>query len=179
MILNMDTRRIDLIAAGIIIFILVFVYFGFIKDSRARAAELKEKEAMLFVNLNAAGDMNLELERIAGEIDYIQKNLEAFERQLPEEKRMYDFLKEIDSMANENKLELKAISPGKLERKKLYSRVPVTISAISGFKTFYRFLFQLENIPRITRMESLQVKKLPGGNSCKIEMNLALFTGGV
>ncbi len=173
----MDTRKIDSIAAGIILFIFVFVYFAFIKESRTKVAVLKEEEAVLLENLNSAGDMNFQLDRIIDEIDYIQKNLEAFDRQLPEEKRMYDFLTEIDKLAKKNNIQLKDIRPGKLEKEALYSKIPVNISGTSGFKDFYRFLFQLENIPRITKMERLLINNVHEGYKCNIEMDLAIFVG--
>ena len=122
--------------------------------------------------------MTHELERIAEEIDYIQNNLEDFDRQLPEEKRIYDFLVEIDNLAKNNNVQLEGITPGKLIKGTLYSQVPVAISANSGFRDFYRFLFQLENMPRITMTEGLIVTSLPKGNRCSIEMDLAVFVGG-
>jgi Tfp pilus assembly protein PilO len=174
----MDNKKIDLLAAGIIIVLFVFAYFAFFKGGWANAADLKEKEKMLLESLDSAADTNLELDRIAEEIDFIQKNLENFDRQLPEEKRIYDFLVEIDKLAKDNSVNLKAIRPGRLEEGTLYSRVPINISGNSRFKDFYKFLFQLENIPRITMTEQLRVKSLPEGNRCDIEMDVSVFVGG-
>ena len=174
----MDTRKIDLLAAGIIIVLFVIGYFGFIKDGWAKLLDLQEQEAVLAEHVRSTVDMTHELERIAEEIDYIQNNLEDFDRQLPEEKRIYDFLVEIDNLAKINNVKLEGITPGKLIKGTLYSQVPVTISANSGFRDFYKFLFQLENMPRITMTEALRVTSLPKGNRCSIEMELAVFVGG-
>ncbi len=174
----MDTRKIDLLSACIIIFLLVIGYVAFLKDGWAKLAVLKEQEAVLSENLSSTGDMAIELERIAEEIDAIHQNLEDFDRQLPEEKRIYDFLVEIDNLAQKNSVQLEGITPGRLETGTLYSQVPVAISAHSEFRDFYRFLFQLENIPRITMTEGLRVTRLPEGNRCHIEMDLAVFVGG-
>ena len=173
----MDARKIDLLFTGIIIVLLIFGYFAFLKDGWAKLAVLKEQEAALSENVSSSGDMALELERIAQEIGLIQKNLEAFDRQLPEEKRIYDLLVEIDNLAQRNNVQLEGITPGKLEQGPLYSRVPIAISANSEFRDFYMFLFQLENIPRITMTEGLRVTSLPKENRCKIEMDLAVFVG--
>ena len=173
----MDARKIDLLSAGIIIVLLMVGYFAFLKDGWAKLAVLKEQEAVLSENVSSSGDMAPELERIAEEIDLIQKNLEAFDRQLPEEKRIYDFLVEIDNLAKNNSVNLEGITPGKLEKGTLYSRVPIAISANSGFNDFYSFLFQLEHIPRITMTKGLKVTSLSKGNRCKIEIDLAVFVG--
>lgn len=174
----MDTRTINLISAGIIIFLIMSGYFAFLKDGWAKLVVLKEQETVLSKNVRSTGDMALELDRIAEEIDDIQKNLEAFDRQLPEEKRIYDVLVEIDNLAQKNSVRLEGITPGKLEKGALYSRVPIAIVANSEFKDFYTFLFQLENIPRITMTDSLRVTNLSNENRCKIEMNLIVFVGG-
>lgn len=174
----MDTRKIDLLSAGILIILLLLAYFAFLKNGWAKLTDLKEQEAVLSENVSSQGDMAHKLERISHEIEDIQKNLEAFERQLPQEKRIYDFLVEIDNLAHRNRVQLEGITPGQLEQGRLYSRVPITISANSGFKDFYTFLYQLENIPRITMTESLRVTRLPNENRCKIQMDLAVFVGG-
>jgi len=173
----MDERNINYLSAGIIVFLLIISYFAFLKDGWAKLAVLKEQEAVLSENVTSSADMALELERIAEEIDDIQKNLEDFDRQLPEEKRIYDFLVEIDNLAQRNSVQLEGITPGKLEKGTLYSWVPIAISANSEFSDFYTFLFQLENIPRITMTEGLKVSSLPKENRCKIEMDLAVFVG--
>jgi Tfp pilus assembly protein PilO len=77
-----------------------------------------------------------------------------------------------------NSVKLEGITPGKLEKGTLYSRIPIAISANSEFKNFYSFLFQLENIPRITMTDSLSVTNQSKGNMCNIEMNLVVFVGG-
>ena len=174
----MDTKKLDLIAVCIIILIFAFTYFAFISESRAKIALLEETENMLMENVTASGDMTLELDRIKEEIDSIHKNLERFDRQLPKEKRIYDFLVEIDKLARDNSVTLESITPGTLQKGTLYSRVPIHISGNAGFKDFYRFLFRLENIPRITKIEGLQVKGLPEGNRTDIEIDLAVFVGG-
>ncbi len=175
---SLDIKKIDLIAAGIIILLILLAYFVFLKEGWAKVAVLKKNEIMLKEKVNSAGGISLELDRIKEEIDHIKRKLEKFERQLPEEKKIYDFLVNIDKLAKENNVTLKAVRPGKLEKGTLYSRVPISISGNAGFKDFYKFLFQLENIPRINMMESLRITGLPEGNRCDIEMDLAVFVSG-
>ena len=174
----MDNRRIDMIAAGIILMIFAVTYFAFIKESRAKVAALRETETMLQEHLNSSGDMSSAMDSIKQEIEAIHRNLEKFDQRLPKEKRIYEFLVEIDKLASNNRVELASISPGKLEKGTLYSQVPIRISGNAGFRDFYRFLYQLENIPRITKIEGLKVDNIPEGSGTHIEMNLAVFVSG-
>ncbi len=173
----MDIRRIDLLAAGIIIMILVLAFFALFKEDRAKAAVLEENKNVLLERLRSADDVTPQLDKIKIEINEIQKNLDEFDRQLPEEKRIHNFLIEIDRLAKNNRVALEEIRPGRIEKGTLYSRLPIKILGNSGFKDFYRFLFQLENIPRITMMENLRISKLPEEERCYIDMELSVFVG--
>ena len=173
----LDTKKIDFISIGIIVLLIVFWYLFFLKDGWAKLTVLKEQEAVLSENVSAQNEMTIEMERIGVEINDIQKNLELFDRQLPKEKRIYDFLVEIDNLAQQNKVQLEGITPGNMQKGALYWKLPISIKAISGFRDFYTFLYQLENIPRITMTEGLSVTRLSKENSCTIELNLAVFVG--
>jgi Tfp pilus assembly protein PilO len=173
----MDKKNIDLVAIVIIVILFVLAYFAIFKDGRDKVAVLKAEETRLTEALRSSGNMNLELDRIADEITHIQKNLEQFDRQLPDEKRIHGFLVEIDDLAIKNNVALKSVTPGKLKKKTLYSRLPISITGSADFRNFYRFLFQLENISRITMMDSLKITRLFEGSMCDIEINLAVFVG--
>jgi len=174
----MDIRKIDFLAAGIIVMIFALAFFTLFREGRAKAAALKEERNTLVENLSSTGDMNPEFDRITKEINDIQKNLSNFDGQLTGRERIYGFLEDIDSLARQNRLDLKDIKPGMIEKGDLYSRIPLNISGNSGFKDFYKFLFQLENILRIVRIEGLRVRRAPEGNTCDIEMALTVFISG-
>jgi len=171
----MDIRKINLTAIGIIVVIFLIVFFALFKDSRAKVVVLKANKTLLMEKLRSSGDMALKLDKIKEEITVIQDNLDDFDRQLPGEKRIHDFITEIDKMAKKKNMRLKSIRPGKIEKGALYSRVPINITGNSKFKDFYSFLYQLENIPRITVIDRLHVKGSPDDNRCDIEMDLAVF----
>ncbi len=174
----MDNRKIDLLAIGIIIVLISITYFTVIKGGMARAAVLKDEVKMHEQELSSVSEVSLELDRIEDDIKTMQKNLENFDRQLPDDKRIYEVLNDIDRLAKENSVDLQAVTPGKLEKGELYSRIPITISSNADIKSFYRFLHELESIPRITRTERLQIDSLPHEAKCEIEMDLAVFVGG-
>ncbi|MBI5740454.1 MAG: type 4a pilus biogenesis protein PilO [Nitrospirae bacterium] len=174
----MDIRKIDLLAAGIIVMIFALAFFVFFREGRAKTAALKEERNMLLENLSSAGDMKPEFDGITREINDIQKDLNNFEAQLTGRERIYGFLEDIDGLAGQNRLDLRDIRPGMIEKGELYSRIPINISGNSGFRDFYKFLFQLENIPRIVRIDSLRARRAPEGDTCDIDMALTVFISG-
>ncbi len=174
----MDIRKIDLVSLGIIIFLMVTAYLTLFKTDRTKIATLKEQEKRLTEKLDLAGDMSVAMDKISLEIEKIQRNLEAFNQQLPSQKRIHDFIRSIDKLADQNGVQLEAIDPGEMQRASLYTRIPIKIAARSGFQSFYEFLYQLEKIPRITRMERLRIDRPADQDRCHIELALAVFIGG-
>jgi len=173
-----DIKKIDILAAGIIITIFTLAFFAFFRESRAKEASLNENKNMLSEQLRSTGDIDLKLEKITEEINDIQKDLDNFDRLLPGREQIYSFLDDIDSLARQNNVRLRDIRPGTIEKGDLYAQIPVNISGNAGFKEFYGFLYQLENIPRITRLDRLKVGKSPEEKTCDIEMTLTVFIGG-
>jgi Tfp pilus assembly protein PilO len=181
----MNTKQIDISAIAILVLLLTLSYFTLFRTERARVTDLKEKEKVLSETLAKAGDMHVELNRMQEEINTIQMRLEEFDRRLPEDKRIYDFLRTIDRLAENHGIRMDSIEPGAIERESLYIRIPIKITASARFPDFYRFLYQLEQIPRITRTDGLRISRSPergpeasGENLCKIEIELAVFVGG-
>ncbi len=181
----MNTKQIDIAAVTVLVLLLTLSYFTLFRAERARVADLKEKEKVLSEKLVKAGDMHVELNRMQEEIDAIQRRLEEFDRRLPEEKRIYDFLRTIDRLARKQGIRMETIAPGALERESLYVRIPIKITASARFPDFYRFLYELEQIPRITRTDGLRIDRSPAAGSedhtenlCKIALDLAVFVGG-
>ncbi len=181
----MDKTRIDLTAIGILAIIICAAYFTFFRAERSRVAVLRQEEAALTETLAARGGTELALDKIAEEIRTIQSNLEQFEQQLPGESRIHDFLRTLDTLAREARVELTAITPQGAVREARYSRIPVMISGRARFTDFYRFLYQLERIPRITKVQSLNVSRSREGRTgaggdpfCDIRVNLSVFVSG-
>jgi len=182
----MDRRKVDFVAIGVMVLLLVTAYFTLFRAERDRVAQLREKKKFLSEKLQQAGEMDLAMDRIHDEIVEIRRNLADFDRRLPEEKRIYDFLRSIDGLAAKSHVTMESLVPGPLEKRSLYSRMEVKIAARGRFPDFYRFLSRLEGLPRITHLTGLRIKGVdPRGardgateRLCAVEMDLAVFVSG-
>ncbi|MDX1764151.1 MAG: type 4a pilus biogenesis protein PilO [bacterium] len=179
------TKRIDMVATGLIVTIVLLSYFFFFRTERLRIHALEEEKAALSQTLEAGGGATLALDKMSEEIQRIQTNLDHFENQLPEEGRIHDFLRTLDRLAQNHGVQLQAVTPAAKVEANRYAKIPVTITARSSFPAFYRFLYQLEGIERITKVERLQVNRSSKGrveleapNLCDIQMDLAVYVAG-
>ncbi len=180
----MDAKKVDYIGTVMVSLLILIAYFSLFKVERTKIRELKRKEKVLTEKLDRSFDTNQELSRISSEIDHIREDLESFDRRLPGTLKIYDVIRTIDGLARKSGLQVRSIRPGSREEGRLYSRVPITISLEGAFPRLYRFLYQLEKIPRITRVEEVSVHRSGPDSSdradrvfCHAEMVLSLFVG--
>ena len=90
----------------------------------------------------------------------LQKGIADFEAKLPQEKEFDKILKEVSQMAETNSLQTKTVRTLKQERSTHYSEQPIQMTLNGNFNGFYLFLQQLEKLPRITRITSMQLQKI-------------------
>ena len=147
------TKKIDMAAAGLIVVIVLLSYFLFFRTERLRIHALEQEKTALSEKLNASGGATLALDRMTEEIQTIQANLDHFENQLPDEGRIHDFLRILDRLARNHGVHLQSVTPGTRVDENRHARILVSIAARSGFGNFYRFLYALEGIERITKFD--------------------------
>ena len=100
------------------------------------------------------------IEDMGMKIDELQKAIEFFESKLPQEKEVDKILKEVWQMAEANSLQTKTVRTLKAERAAGYSEQPIQMSLAGDFNGFYSFLLQLEKLPRITRVTTMNLQKI-------------------
>ncbi|MBY0308771.1 MAG: type 4a pilus biogenesis protein PilO [Phycisphaerales bacterium] len=124
--------------------------------ARARA-EIEMKEQML-AKLREATARYADLEK---RNDEIKRSIESIEARLPTGKEIDNVLREVAQIAARNGLKVplfkkseKTVPAGEaLEQ-------PLEVEITGDFDGFYRFLLQLERIPRITRLPDLKIVRM-------------------
>jgi type IV pilus assembly protein PilO len=175
--IGIKLKQIDVVALAVILLIIMAAYFLIFREERLKVTELREQEVLLTEQLTTAGETRGKLDQISDEIERIEDSLHEFDSNLPSDKRIHDFLRTVDNLAKANNVHIASIKPGALQMESLYLKIPVSISAEARFLDFYNFLHDLENVPRINKVEELTIERLPGGDACSIEMQLAVFMG--
>ena len=109
-------------------------------------------------------------------IDDLQKAITFFESKLPQEREVDKILKEVWQMAEANSLQTKTIKTLKTDRGPNYSEQPIEMSLAGDFNGFYSFLLQLEKLPRITRVTSMNLEKINDRDGeMQAQMTLSIF----
>src|SRR5215213_4902626 len=92
----------------------------------------------------------------------LEEAIKFFEKKLPQERDIDQILKEVWEMADKNQLTTKTIKTMKSQRGAAYSEQPIEMSLSGNFSGFYEFLLKLEKLPRLTRINQLNLDKISG-----------------
>ncbi len=110
------------------------------------------------------------------EIDKLSEAIDLFEHKLPEHREEQVILQEVWQAAARHDLLPKSIRPEKPNRTAHYAELPIEMEISGDFDGFYRFLLELEQLSRITRMPEVEMVELPKRRGeVTVKMTLSIF----
>jgi type IV pilus assembly protein PilO len=86
--------------------------------------------------------------------------ISMIEGKLPTEQNVDEILDQVWQVTVGNGLAVKSVKASKVEDEGLYRELPLEMVVEGSFDGFYRFLLELENLPRITRIHEMQLERL-------------------
>ncbi|MEO1007780.1 MAG: type 4a pilus biogenesis protein PilO [Planctomycetota bacterium] len=89
----------------------------------------------------------------------ISTRIDAIEARLPTNKELADVVRQISDLATDADLQQPTIVTEKPVKAALYLEQPLKVELQGDFRGFYRFLLELEQMERITRMTNISVKR--------------------
>jgi type IV pilus assembly protein PilO len=163
---NMDGRFKKIIFYVSLIGLTVLSYQFMIRPANKVLAEqqtrLQSKSARLaeFEKATAAAyDLNMQLQQL-------QQAVKFFESKLPPTSEIYKVLEQVTIIAQKEGLQPKTIRTLATKTNSGYIEQPLRMELEGDFNSFYSFLLELEKLPRIMKIRSLDLKKInePDGN---------------
>jgi Tfp pilus assembly protein PilO len=143
------------------------------KEIEARQNKLRELNRVT----GTIGDLKME-------IASLEKAIQFFRSRLPTEKEIDKVLQEVWQLAESNNLSTKSIrtldrqGPAILtDASGPYAEQPLSMKLEGPFTGFYGFLLALEARPRIVRLQSMDIEKLPQAKegSIRADCKLSVF----
>jgi Tfp pilus assembly protein PilO len=98
---------------------------------------------------------------LKSEIDRLEASLKTFATRLPESRKCDEVLAEVWKIAEANSMVPRTVRTSPVETNSQCSFQPVAITLDGRFDAFYQFLMSLERMPRIAKVRTLQVAKVP------------------
>ena len=130
-----------------------------LQSKSARLAEFEKATA-------AAYDLNMQL----------QQAVKFFESKLPPTSEIYKVLEQVTIIAQKEGLQPKTIRTLAMKTNSGYVEQPLRMELEGDFNSFYSFLLELEKLPRIMKIRSLDLKKInePDG-SVSVDFTISIF----
>jgi type IV pilus assembly protein PilO len=152
-----------------------FYLFGYrpaTQELQGLQQQISSKERTLEVSRVRAAD----LPSVAREVDYLQMRLQRFDKKLPKQQDLDQFIRDVDRYSQDSALRNLVVQPGAVRRHELFAELPITLRFQGDFTAVHAFLRQIEDMPRLTRVRSLQVRSRDGRTGLvDVELSTAIF----
>ncbi len=123
-----------------------------IEQSRREIAQMETTLVRLDQLTDEVGDV-----RTA--IDEAELRLADFRRNIPDANEVDDMLAEIHRIGERNALGISSIRALNRTETQGYAEIPLSLEIDGSFRGLYRFLIDLERLPRITRVRELKLER--------------------
>lgn len=160
------------LAAALLLFAALFYLFTF-RPARLEAAALDARLQHSREELRQARARASDLPRIAAENDALSLRL-AQSKRLPRHQELGDFVRDISRLGSQYSLRKFNYKYGLIKRAETYSQLPIELEFEGDLLNVFSFLKQTEELPRLTRLRSLNIKgghDRPGTVAVRMALN--------
>lgn len=107
--------------------------------------------------------MTAQIEDIGLAIETGRQSIQMIETKLPDKQDVEGILDGVWQLAKGSSLTVKSVKSQKPAPAAAYMELPLAMVLEGQFDGFYQFLLELENLPRITRIQQLSIERLGSG----------------
>lgn len=141
---------------GIAIVFLLVCYLPVVRKQQSLAQQVESGRRELEASQTRARSLpSLELE-----VDKLKSRLARFDAKLPRQQDLGQFLHEITQLSQKADLRKVVNQPGVARKADMYQELPISLTFEGGFNQVYAFLRDAEEMQRLTRIRSLQIRSL-------------------
>lgn len=136
---------------------------SFVYVFKPRNEEIREAETEIEVKqarLDRLAELVAQIDDIGLAIEEGREAIELIEAKLPDEQDVAGLLERVTQLAKDNNLRVRKVQSEKSVPAAGYMELPLRMQMEGEFDQFYQFMLDLENLPRITRIHQMNVKRL-------------------
>jgi len=181
--MQLGIREIVFLAVLLAVPIAAYVYV--FNPRNVEIQEARQEITLKQTRLDQLAQVIAKIEDIGEAIEAGQEAINIIEAKLPREQDVEGVLEQVSQIAERNNLKIRSITPESPVPAAMYMELPIRMAVDGQFDGFYQFLLEVENLPRITRLHNLQMKRgderngpnrteLPAG-FMRAEFNLSIY----
>ena len=123
-------------------------------------------------------DLNLaetNLQHVKAVLHVARKELNFLNERIPESAKIGEFLKNVNILVKERKVNLISLSPQPVVEEKHCNRVPIRLMFEGPFGSVYQLLYDLETMNRMVVMGKMQITKPDKAQYCRVDLTASVF----
>lgn len=163
-----------------VIFLLVLLampamaYLTIFRPNTEEIAEVEAEIQQRQAKLEQLEQATRSISDLGQEIDKLSHAIVAFEQKLPAQQEVEVMLHEVWELAHRNGLTPQSVRPDRSVSTPQYTRLPIRMTILGDFDGFYKFMLELEQLQRITRLPNLKLDKMRRGEEGMMQADLIL-----
>ena len=134
-------------------------YQYMIKPANENLAVAKERVNEKLAQLSKFQQASAAAEDLSKQLEQLKEALGVFESRLPPRSQIHEVLEQVTVIAQKEGLKPKTIRTLKDKDNSGYIEQPLKMELVGDFSSFYSFLLELENLPRIMKIRELKIEK--------------------
>ena len=138
-------------------------YQYMIKPANKHLAEVKNRVDVKYAQLAKFQQASAAAEDLSKQLEQLQEALGVFESRLPPKSQIHEVLEQVTVIAQKEGLKPKTIRTLNNKNNSGYIEQPLKMELEGNFSSFYSFLLELENLPRIMKIRELNLEKQTDG----------------
>jgi len=135
-------------------------YYYLLTPQIAQISLLKKNIIQKKAEIQKAKIMVSKKPQLEREFQTVRKLIKEYKKRMPGEDKIPDFLSSLTNIANEHKVKLMSINPGKLKKSGktcIYTEYPIAIGIKGGYHQIARFVNKLENLERFVKINHISI----------------------
>jgi type IV pilus assembly protein PilO len=144
---------------ALVIGLTVVGYQYMIKPANTNLAEAKARVDMKLAKLAEYEKATAAAEDLTKQLAQLEEAISFFESRLPPKSQIHEVLEQVTVIAQKEGLEPKTIRALTEKDNSGYIEQPLKMELVGNFSSFYSFLLELENLPRIMKIRELKLEK--------------------
>ncbi len=135
-------------------------YFAVFKEQNNKHQEARAEIQVKRAKLDMLDKKTAQFINLDEEIARLKAAIELIEQKLPAGRETYVVVNRVADLARSHKLKVEEIKPDKaVSAGPFASELPIQLEITGGFEGYYRFMLELERMPRITQVPLMTLKR--------------------
>jgi len=141
-----------------------------------RASSLDEADSLDEL-LSTADEVRANHRRFTDQLAELRRQKQSLQRRIPDEPQEAEFLAQVSQLANQSGLHVSDFRPGPATARQGYGAMNVELVCEGDYASICYFLDRLATLPRLARIQYLEVSTPSRGGAYPVHMTLAIYYG--